>query len=133
MILAIKWRGYDGTICGDQETNERLLNSTYVTIKRVEYEVQEIEKVWRDIKHRIGTFVNGTTNPQHGRERRGAGAIFAGIAAVSVISVIAPVPKEGFCHYMSFFGFCESSKDNDYLGKEFEFLDRAIRTVTLQS
>ena len=34
--LAIKWRGYDGTRCGDQETHERLLNSTYVTIKGVE-------------------------------------------------------------------------------------------------
>ena len=66
--LAIKWRGYDGTICGDQETHDRLLNSTYVTIKGVEYEVQETEKGWRDIKDRIGTFVNGTTNPHHGRE-----------------------------------------------------------------
>ena len=133
--LAIKWRGYDGTICGDQETHDRLLNSTYVTIKGVEYEVQEIEKVWRDIKDRIGTFVNGTTNPRHGRERRGAGAIFAGIAAVSVVSsiVLAPVLKEGFCHYMSFFGFCGSSKDIDRLGKESEFLDGAIRTVTLES
>ena len=129
--LAIKWRGYDGTICGDQETHDRLLNSTYVIIKGVEYEVQETEKVWRDIKDRIGTFVNGTTNPHHGRERRGAGAIFAGIAAVSVVSsiVLAPVLKEGFCHYMSFFGFCGSSKDIDRLGKESEFLDGAIQTV----
>ena len=133
--LAIKWRGYDGTICGDQETHERLLNSTYVTIKGVEYEVQEIEKAWRDNNHRIGTFVNGTINPHHGRERRGAGAIFAGIAAVLLVSsiVLAPVLKEGFCHYMSSFGFCGSSKDIDRLGKEFEFSDEAIRTVTLES
>ena len=133
--LAVKWRGFDGTTCSDQETHERLLNSTYVTIKGVAYEVQEIEKVWRDIKDRIGKFVNGTTNPRHGRERRGAGAIFSGIAAVSVVSsiVLAPVFKEGFCQYMSFFGFCGSSKDIDRLGKESEFLDRAIRTVTLES
>ena len=70
LILATKWRGNDGTICGDQETHERLLNSTYVTIKGVYYEVQESEKVSRDIKDRRGTFVNGTTNPHHGRERR---------------------------------------------------------------
>ena len=104
------------------------MNTTYLALKGLDYEMLEIDIVLTEIRERAATYLNGT-EADLSRSKRFVKPLLGGIAAAIVL---APIPKAGFCHYFSFFGFC-GSEDLDRLGEETEFLDRAVQTITLES
>ena len=91
--------------------------------------MDDIARVLADMKIRAETFINGSLHT-HSRERRWVKPLLIGAAAAIVL---APVLKQGFCHYFSFFGFCGGRQAIDELGREAEFLDKAARTITLET
>ena len=64
------------------------------------------------------------------RDKRGIKPALGGVAAATIL---APILKDGFCHYFSFFGLCGDSSRMDRLGEEASFLDGAVRTNVLES
>ena len=81
------------------------------------------------MRERAGTFINGSEGT-HARERRWVKVALAGATAAIALT---PLLKEGFCHYFSFFSFCGQSSALQQLGNKAEFLDEAVRTITLES
>ena len=128
--FAKRWNGYyKQRICGNKELTQSYINVTYIALKGIEYEVDDIARVLAEMKIRAETFINGSLHI-HSRERRWVKPLLIGAAAAIVL---APVLKQGFCHYFSFFGFCGGRQAIDELGLEAEFLDKAVRTITLET
>ena len=127
--LAKRWEAYGGHICGEERLTSVLVNVSYMGLKGVEYELNEIAKTLTEMRERAGTFINGSEGTL-ARERRWVKVALAGATAAIVLT---PLLKEGFCHYFSFFGFCGQSSALQQLGNEAEFLDEAVRTITLES
>ena len=88
----------------------------------------EIDIVLTEMRERAATYLNGTEAGLLG-SKRFFKQLLGGIAAAIVL---APDLNTSFCHYFSFFGLCGSA-DLDKLGKEIEFLDGAVRTITPES
>ena len=128
-MLADRWKEWDGKICGDNLTTEAFVNLTYLALKGVEYEISEIEAVLYEMRNRATTFVDQHEGSST-RERRWIKPALGGVAAAIVL---APILKEGFCHYFSFFGLCDGDSNLDELGNEASFLDGAVRTIVLET
>ena len=64
------------------------------------------------------------------RDKRWIKPALGGVAAAIIL---APILKDGFCHYFSFFGLCGDSSRRDRLGEEVSFLNGAVRTIVLES
>ena len=128
--LAKRWNGYyKQRICGNMELTQGYINVTYIALIGIEYEVDDIARVLAEMKIRAETFINGSLHT-HSRERRWLKPLLLGAAAAIAQ---APVLKQGFCHYFSFFGFCGGRQAIDELGREAEFLDKAVRSITLET
>ena len=50
----------------------------------------------------------------------------------SAAIVLAPELKKGFCHYLSFFGFCGGHANLERVNKEVSQLDETVKVVTLE-
>ena len=94
--FAKRWNGYyKQRICGNKELTKSYINVTYIALKGIEYEVDDIARVLAEMKIRAETFINGSLHT-HSRERRWVKPLLIGAAAAIVL---APVLKQGFCHY----------------------------------
>ena len=105
------------------------MNLTYLAFKGIEYEISEIDAVLHEMRNRATTFVDKHEESSP-RGRRWIKPALGGVAAAIVL---APILKEGFCHFCSFFGLCEGDTSMDHLGNEASFLDGAVRTIVLES
>ena len=113
-MLADRWKEWDGKICGDSITTEAFVNLTYLAFKGIEYEISEIEAVLSEMKNRATTFVDKHERSST-RVKRWIKPALGGVAAAIVL---APILKEGFCHYFSFFGLCDGDSILDELARK---------------
>ena len=128
-MLADRWKEWNGKICGDNITTEAFVNLTYLAFKGIEYEISEIEAVLYEMKNRATTFVD-----KHERSStRAKRWVKPALGGVALAIVLAPILKERFCHYFSFFGLCDGDSNLDELGNEASFLDGAVRTIVLET
>ena len=81
------------------------------------------------MKNRATTFVDKHKRSST-RAKRWIKPALGGVAAAIVL---APILKEGFCHYFSFFGLCDGDSNLDELGNKASFLDGAVRTIVLET
>ena len=100
---------------------------SYIARKWIEYEVDDRARVLAEKKTRAETFISGSLHTQS-RERRQVKPLLIGATAAMVL---APVLKQEFCHYFSFFGFCGGKQAIDDLGRE--FFDKTVKTITLET
>ena len=128
-MLAERWAEHKGKICGDFLTTSALLNITYLVFKGIEYEIEEIETVLAEMRKRATTFVDNRERAA-ARDKRWIKPALGGVAAAIVL---APILKEGFCHFFSFFGFCGDNSAMGRLGNEASFLDGAFRSIVLET
>ena len=91
--------------------------------------MEDIARVLAEMKIRAETFINGPLHT-HSRKPRWVKPLLVGAAAAIVL---APVLKQIFCHFFSFFGFCGGRQAIDEYGREAEFLDKAVRTIILET
>ena len=81
------------------------------------------------MRNRATTFVDKHEEGAS-RDKRWIKPALGGVAAVIIL---APILKDGFCHYFSFFGLCGDSSRMDRLGDEASFQNGAVRTIVLAS
>ena len=110
-MLTERWKEWNGKICGDRLFTEAFVNLTYLAFKGLEYEISEIEAVLHEMRNRAMTFVDKHEESSP-RGRRWIKPALGGVAAAIVL---APILKEGFCHYFSFFGLCDGDTSMDIL------------------
>ena len=129
-MLAKTWEEHDEKICGDMCTTEALINITYLAFKGIEYEIDEIESILAEMRNRATENFVDKHEEGASRDKRWIKPALGGVAAAIIL---APILKDGFCHYFSFFGLCGDSSRMDRLGEEASFLDGAVRTIVLES
>ena len=85
--------------------------------------MDDIARLLAKMKIRAETSINGSLHT-HSMEQRWVKPLL--IAAADAIA-LAPVLKQGFCHFFSFFGFCGGRQAIDELGQ------LLVRTITLET
>ena len=102
--IAMQWKKRHGRFCINTFKIEVLINTIYLALKGLEYEMLEIDIIVTGKKERAATYMSGTEAglsilPRFGKP------LLGGIAAAIAL---APVLKTGFCLYLSFFGLRRS-------------------------
>ena len=128
--FAERWNGYyKQRICGNKEQTQNKINVSYKALKGIEFEVDDIARVLAEMKVRAENFNNCSLHT-HSRERRWVKPLLIRVAAAIVL---APILKLEFWHYFSFFRFCGGRQAIGELGREAEFPDKTVRSITLET